>query len=92
MYDAERANALIRPNSAATIIKPTSHQRTQTISQSSIGPGAYDASIKFGEKVKTFTIAEKRPSKIPDSVGPGAYEPTRAESLTRSRSPTTKFS
>jgi len=65
MYDAQRADALIRAKSASTIIKPPGHSRTQTISQSSIGPGTYDAGTKFGEEVKTFKIAEKRPSKIP---------------------------
>jgi hypothetical protein len=35
------------------------------------GPGQYSSPKKFGDDAKTFTIAEKRPEKSNEGVGPG---------------------
>ena len=37
--------------------------------------------------MKGFKIGEKRDKPIPDSAGPGTYDPTRAEKLTKQKMP-----
>jgi hypothetical protein len=46
---------------------------------------------KFGDDAKTFTIGEKRPEKFNDNVGPGHYNPERAESVTKPHYPEVKI-
>ena len=50
-------------------------------------PGQYDDGIRFNSGVKSFKIGEKRETRIEQTAGPGTYEPTRAESLTKTKSP-----
>jgi hypothetical protein len=51
--------------------------------------GSYSIGKEFGSDAKPFTIGEKRKEPIRRTVGPGDYEPTRADSVTRSKSRTT---
>ena len=53
---------------------------------SNLGPGAYEGDKKFGEDSKTFTIGEKRYEKVVETMGPGLYDPDRADNITRVRS------
>lgn len=43
-----------------------------------VAPGQYDDGIRFNSK-KAFRIGEKRPEKIREGMGPGAYSPERAD-------------
>ena len=44
-----------------------------------VAPGQYDDGIRFNSNVKSFTIAEKRETRTVESMGPGAYDPDRAD-------------
>ena len=44
-----------------------------------VAPGQYDDGREFGKDAKTFTIPEKRDKPIPETLGPGAYDPDRAD-------------
>ena len=56
------------------------------------GPGQYDdRSYEFGKTTKSFTIGEKRETRIADGVGPGAYSPERADSQMKTRNPNIDF-
>lgn len=58
-----------------------------------VDPGMYTPSKKFGSDVKTMKIGVKRLEKpILMTVGPGAYNPSKADDFTRPKSPTTKMS
>ena len=52
-----------------------------------VAPGQYDHGGKFGDNVKSFRIGERRPDRPDQGVGPGAYEPERADAQTRQKSP-----
>ena len=53
----------------------------------SVGPGQYDDGKRFNSNVKPMRIGEKRPEKPREGMGPGAYDPDRADALTKSKSP-----
>ena len=48
-----------------------------------MGPGQYDGFKQFGEEAKTFTLGEKREEKTAETMGPGSYNPERADGITR---------
>ena len=52
-----------------------------------VAPGQYDDGKRFNSGVKGFKIGEKRDSPIRDSAGPGTYDPTLAERLTKQKIP-----
>ena len=52
-----------------------------------VAPGQYNAIKPFGADVKAHRIGEKRPQRITEGVGPGAYEPDRADGVTKSKMP-----
>ena len=53
---------------------------------SAIGPGQYDdRNYEVSKSTKGFIIGEKRAEKIQSSMGPGAYSPERAETITKTR-------
>ncbi len=52
-----------------------------------VAPGQYDDGIRFNSSVKDMRIREKRPEKAREGMGPGAYDPDRADALTKSKSP-----
>ena len=52
-----------------------------------VAPGQYDHEKKFGEDTKSFRIGEKREEHVEKTAGPGTYEPTRAECLTKGKIP-----
>jgi len=57
-----------------------------------VGPGAYYSAKPFEANAKPMTIGAKRPQKIEQTNGPGAYDPESAMDAIRAKSPTTKFS
>ena len=50
-----------------------------------VAPGQYDDGMRFNSNVKSFKIGEKREERIADTMGPGSYDPVRAENMTKSR-------
>ena len=48
-----------------------------------VAPGQYDDGIRFNSNSKAFKIGEKRPERIKEGMGPGAYSPERADALTK---------
>ena len=52
-----------------------------------VAPGQYDDGKRFNSGVKGFKIGEKRDSPIRESAGPGTYDPTRADKLTKQKMP-----
>ena len=43
--------------------------------------------MRFNSNVKSFRIGEKRPEKPKEGMGPGAYEPDRADDVTKPKMP-----
>ena len=55
-----------------------------TPSQGGGGPGQYDDGKRFNSNVKPVTIGQRRTPKPKDRApAPGAYNPDRAEKITR---------
>lgn len=52
-----------------------------------VAPGQYDDGMRFNSGVKSFKIGQKREQLIPDAAGPGTYDLTRAEKLTKQKMP-----
>ena len=52
-----------------------------------VAPGQYDDGIRFNSGVKGFIIAEKRETRTVETMGPGAYEPDKADALTKPKIP-----
>ena len=48
-----------------------------------MGPGQYDDKKNIGSDTKGFRIGEIRPQRPKEGMGPGAYDPDRADSLTK---------
>ena len=65
------------PSRPSTFAKPGT--------ETSGGPGQYDAGKKFMDDVKPFTIGKRRPKKIDTDVRD--YSPERAEALTKTKVP-----
>jgi hypothetical protein len=56
------------------------------------GPGTYDTGKNFGEGLKPILIFGKYKMEKKSGPGPGEYDTTRAEALTRPKSPTQRMS
>ena len=54
-------------------------------SNPNLGPGQYQENYQFGQDTKSFTIGEKRETRVSRTLGPGAYSPERADSITRTK-------
>jgi hypothetical protein len=94
-YSPERAESLTKSKTPAVVFskEPSRPQSFANRSQiEGVSPGQYDGGKDFLSDVKGFKIGEKRPQKPDNSLGPGHYSPERAESVTKSRSPTALFS
>ena len=88
-YDPEKADSLTR-SKAPNINLGSSPSRPGTFAQGgdvNVAPGQYDHGGKFGDDTKSFRIGEKRPEKTREGMGPGAYDPEKADGMTKSRSP-----
>ena len=86
-YDHERADSLTKSkspniNMGGSPARPASFAQGGDVN---VAPGQYNDGKRFNDNVKSFRIGEKRPEKPDTNMGPGAYDPERADSLTKSR-------
>ena len=93
-YAPERAEALTKhktPNVhiSSSPARPASFAKGGDVD---IAPGQYNHEKKFGADTKSFKIGEKRERYQQTTVGPGEYEPTKAEGITRHKSPNVNMS
>ena len=56
-----------------------------------VAPGQYNDGIRFNSNVKSFKIGQKREQTVEHTVGPGYYEPNKAEALTKCKAPNVKM-
>ena len=91
-YDADRADAYTKVKTSTTINMSSSPARPASFANqngSGQSPGQYDdRSYEFGSKTKSFTIGEKRQTRVVESMGPGAYSPERADAVTKTKTTT----
>ena len=92
-YNPSKADDLTRSKSPTTKMSKASSRPKSFAnpSQENIGPGAYSDGKKFGEGIKTFKIGQKREEKIGGGVGPGQYNPDKAEAVTKPNAPKITF-
>ena len=84
-YEPERAEKITKTK-VSNVTMGNSPSRATIVRKSiDIGPGQYNEQKMFGSETKTFKIGEKRASKIQESMGPGAYDADRADSITRTK-------
>ena len=79
--------SLTKSRSRAAIINKDKG-RPETLAKKddySVAPGQYDDGKRFNSDVKAFKIGEKRLEKPKESMGPGAYEPDKADKVTKPR-------
>ena len=77
-YQHERADALTKTK-MANIDMGGSPSRPVKRTDVDVAPGQYDDGIRFNSNVKSFKIGEKRTERVTESMGPGAYDPERAQ-------------
>jgi len=84
---------MTKTKTTTTINMSSSPGRPSTFAMNTdvnVSPGQYDdRNYQFGSNAKGFTIGEKRETKVSDGIGPGAYNPERAESMTKTKTTTT---
>jgi len=83
-YDHERADAVTKTK-MPNINMGSSPARATTRNDVDVAPGQYDDGIRFNSNVKSFRIGEKRAEKMTESMGPGAYSPERADTVTKTK-------
>ena len=92
-YNPERAEAMTKTKTSTTINMASSPARPSTFAKKNdydVSPGQYDdRNYQFGSNSKGFTIGEKRETRVTESMGPGAYNPERGESMTKTKTTTT---
>ena len=89
-YSPERADEITK-SKITTINMGSSPARGSFIKKddANIGPGQYDdRNYEIASKTKSFTIGEKRQTRIVESMGPGAYSPERADTITKTKTTT----
>ena len=89
-YSPERAETITKTRTA-TVNMGSSPARASIVKTTSIdvAPGQYDdRSYEMSKSTKTFTIGEKRAEIVKETMGPGAYSPDRAETITKTRTAT----
>ena len=50
-----------------------------------VAPGQYDDGMRWNSGVKSFKIGQKREEHIPQTAGPGTYDPEVADRLTKQK-------
>ena len=92
-YNVEQADGVINSKTTTTVNMGASSPARgsfQRQGDSNVGPGQYDdRNYDFGNKAKGFTIGEKRETRTVESMGPGAYSPERADTITKTKTTTT---
>ena len=71
----------------ANITMGTSPSRATFVQKdSTIGPGHYDdRNYEIKNSSKSFIIGEKRAERVKEGMGPGAYSPERADTITKTK-------
>ena len=87
-YSPERAETITKTRMANVTMGSSPSRATFVQKDSAIGPGHYN---EVKQTTKSFIIGEKRPEKIQSSMGPGAYSPERAETITKTRNANVNF-
>ena len=88
-YDPDRADGQTKPKTP-NINLGSSPSRPQSFAKSGdvdVAPGQYDDGRRFNSDVKGFKIAEKREQRQVETMGPGAYDPDRADGQTKPKTP-----
>ena len=88
-YDPDLADKHTKQN-IPNINLGSSPSRPGTFAKSGdldVAPGQYDDGIRFNSNVKGFKIAEKRPERASETIGPGAYDPDLADKHTKPKMP-----
>ena len=87
-YDAERSHSVTKSRSKAALIGKDKARPDTFASEAHVGtvaPGQYDDGIRFNSNVKSFKIGEKREEKIVSTMGPGAYDFEKADTVTKTK-------
>ena len=90
-YSPERGESLTKTTTTRTINMASSPARPASFAKHgdvNVAPGQYDDGKAFGTEAKSFTIGVKRAAKETTSIGPGAYSPERAETITKTKTTT----
>ena len=92
-YDPDKADHLTKTKVSTTVNMGASPDRGSYMNRkgdAEIGPGQYDdRNYEFGSKSKGFIIGEKREQRTVETMGPGAYDPSRADAMTKTKTTTT---
>ena len=88
-YSPERADALTKTkitsvNITSSPARPASFAKKGDVD---VAPGQYDDGIRFNSNTKSFTIGEKRAERIIETMGPGTYDPDKADGVTKPKMP-----
>jgi len=86
-YSPERADAVTKTKTV-NINMGSSPSRPSTFARGgdvNVAPGQYDDGKNFGSDTKSFRIGEKRETRIQETMGPGSYNPERAEAMTKTK-------
>ena len=86
-YSPERADAITKTkmvniNMGSSPSRPSTFARGGDVN---VAPGQYDDGKNFGSDTKAFRIGEKRETRIQETMGPGSYNPERAEAMTKTK-------
>ena len=88
-YDPDRADGMTRTKVTSTVNMGSSSPARGTFNRQgepNVGPGQYDdRNYEFGSSSKGFIIGEKREQRTVESMGPGAYNPDRADGMTKTK-------
>ena len=90
-YDPDRADGQTKPK-MPNINMGSSPSRGSFIKkdEANLGPGQYDdRNYEFGQQTKSFTIGEKRTERVVETMGPGTYDPDRADGVTKTKTTAT---
>ena len=83
-YSPERADAVTKTK-IVNINMGASPARATKRNDVDVAPGQYDDGIKFNSNVKSFRIGEKRTEIVTETMGPGAYDHERADTVTKTK-------
>ena len=85
-YDINMADKLIKTLSPSTIIRQPIHN-VPKLFEYTPAPGEYDGHLKpIGAFLNKITMGSKYEFKADSNPGPGYYEPTNADGITKSKS------
>ena len=86
-YEPTKADEITKTKSQTAIIKPPNEFRLPA--ETSPAPGEYDGHLKpIGADLKKITMGSKYEFKAGMNPGPGYYEPTKADEITKTKSQT----